>query len=207
MIVDPSLWNAYQIGIILGILILTTLILFPGGRGGCDHTPTVTTTIEKNRSGSRKDEDCGGDLDRIGTNNVTAVASQQDHRPTMTTTAERKTTVLPIDANGTPQEQQQQHHHQPSLPVPVVEQESNMCNDSGSNYWTPHRRLNIGVYFVLWVIVFVVLAQSYNTNHNHNPWTELRTMIELYFPQEGAILFSYQRNPPPPRKNGRVNVF
>jgi hypothetical protein len=40
-IIDPAIWRAYQLGVVLGVVILTTLILFSGSKS------TDSTTVHK----------------------------------------------------------------------------------------------------------------------------------------------------------------
>jgi len=134
---NPDLWKAYQIGLVVGLLILSTLILFPGRN---DHKSEVSaSTINKKTA------------DTIGAATSPAATNDTESQPRQ------------------------------------------KSDDYG--YWTPHRRLNAGVYVILIAAAAFFMVQSYSdADGKSKPSTLLDMLLRTYFPTEAAVLQGPKRN-------------
>jgi len=137
--VDPDLWKAYQFGLVIGLLILSTLILFPGR----NDDKTEVSSVSSATTANEKTADIGATTSPAATNDNESHTKQKS------------------DEYG---------------------------------YWTPHRRLNAGVYVILITSAAFFMVQSYSDAGKSNPSTLLDMLLRTYFPTEAAVLQGSKRN-------------
>jgi len=154
MIVDPALWKAFQFGLVLGGVILSTLLLFPGPRNDDNsRTDARRSTAPENASAAAA---VATEDEPIGAASLTKNGDDGLRR-------QRRRQPRENNTNGT-------------------------ANDHG--YWTPHRRLNAGVYVILIVLALFLVVQSYTAvgDSKTNPSSLLGMLIRTYFPKEAAVV-------------------
>lgn len=160
--VHPSIWKAYQIGLVIGMLLLTTLSFFPGRRQrDIDNATSTRTTQQVNysekaelNSNSNKSESSGTQL----------YAQHRQSLQSMTNTTKRQS------------------------------KETN--NGYNKYYWTPHWRLNTGVYCIILAVTAYLLTQTYSGDSpESHPTTLLRILFRKYFPREAAVLTGKRQEP------------
>ena len=157
-VVDPALWKAFQLGIVLGGVILSTLLLFPGRhpRNDEDKDGDETTAPEKSSAAAAAATD-----EPIGASSFTKNADGARRRQA--------------------RENSSHHNHTDNGGV----------NEDG--YWTPHRRLNAGVYVILIATAIFFVVQSYTahpdgSDSKTDPSSLLGMLFRTYFPREAAVV-------------------
>jgi hypothetical protein len=151
--VDPSIWKAYQMGLGIGVVILTTLILFPG-----------RTT---------NDDDC----DEAANSSSEAITTSES-------ASEKKECMTQTESIAQPNQPQQ-----PQSSRTATSNTRQQTDQTQTGYWTPHRRLNVGVYCIILLVTALFLNQTYSSNNKHpGPGALLGMLFRTYFPKEAAVL-------------------
>lgn len=179
MMIDPMILSGYQIGIAMGVIIVTTLHLYYTNENG-------VANLQQQQE--KQHDDVGNDTTLTTTSSpMTVSRASSPYVTNDSNTAIVKTTTTPSSSNPKTSDSIERQLNRTTAKSSVGRRNDN-TNSNDSPYWTPHRQLNCMVYVILIGVTGIILRNEYSDSSDSNTVLLLVHYLKLYFPKEYTII-------------------
>lgn len=162
--IDPALFYSYRIGVAVGVVVLTTLVIFPG----TSHSVS-TLPVEQAKKFQRPTENEHQQHDGWEKLNENTVSDKRKH---VNREIDEPPAVAAIQrgiATVSKSFDRENKRMPPQIPK----------SRRAAEGWTPHQKMNLLVYVILITITVVILTREYGSD-----WT---IYVKHFFPREAAV--------------------